>query len=262
LGLQFGEHADVVFERAPLVVVLCQVKFSPVLSLMTAPGIAGFQTALRSDYPKFLEPQQNTSFALGPNSIGVKASAPLWRLADEDERWTVGLSADFVSLETPAYTQIDDFLSRMDRILTVLHRTVRTADATRVGLRKINKIQIEGANTSEFVGVIRPELLGPLAVESFPAPISGESAHLQFQEDDNTLVVRTGLEFQDGVMGFVIDMDYFTERPLPVDGGEPLIGLLRHFSEGMTSFFHWAVEDEYKPNLGPTPRQGDKAANE
>lgn len=262
MGLQFGDHADVVFERAPLTVVLCQVKFSPVLSLMTAPGIAGFQTALRSDYPKFLDPQQNASFEIGPESIGVKASAPLWRLTDSDERWTVGISADFVSLETPNYSQIDEFLSRMDRILTVLYRTVRTADASRVGLRKINKIQVEGANTSGFVGVIRRELLGPLSLETFPAPIGGHASYLQFQDDDNILAVRTGLESQDGMMSFVIDMDYFTERPLPVNGGEPLIGLLRHFSDGMTSFFHWAIEDDYKPTLGPTPRQHGKVVTQ
>jgi hypothetical protein len=54
-------------------------------------------------------------------------------------------------------------------------------------------------------------------------------------------------------------MDYFTERRFGFDDLEPMRDLLQYFSDGITSFFHWAVLDSYKANLGPHPRPGRTA---
>lgn len=255
VGLNFGEHDDVVFDHAPLVTVLCQVRFPPVLSLMTAAGIAGFQTALREEYPTLLPPERSASLELGPQSVGVEASAPVWKLRDASGQWTVGLAVDFISLESPSYTNIDDFLTRFGRVLRVLRRTVRPAESLRVGLRKVNFIQApDPRQTASFLGIVRSELLGPLGVEQFPAPIGGYFSQLEFVDQDNVLVVRYGLQVQQDKPGFMLDMDYFTERPTEVGDAPSLMELLRHFSDGMTSFFHWGLDDRHKPKLGPRSR--------
>lgn len=262
MGLNFGEHDDVVFEHAPLVTVLCQVRFPPVLSLMTAAGVAGFQTALREEYPTLLPPQRSASVELGPQSVGVEASAPVWKLSDAGGQWTVGLAVDFVSLESPNYTNITDFLTRFARVLKVLRRTVRPADSLRVGLRKVNFLEApESQQTTSFLRMVRPELLGPLAVEQFPAPVSGFFSQLQFADQDNLLVVRYGLQVQQERPGFVLDMDYFTERPNEVSDAPGLMQLLRHFSDGMTSFFHWGIDERYKQELAPRPRSEAEATS-
>lgn len=256
MGLSFGDHADVVFKRAPLVSVLCQVTFPPVLSLMTAVGIAGFQTAIRQAYPTLLPAEQATDIALGPQSVGIKQGAPVWKMVDDSRAWTVGISANFVSLETPSYTSIDEFLERMDFVLRALHRTIRPAESTRVGLRKVNMIDAEEyeSTVDRLSAIVKPELLGPLSVETFPAQISGSFAQLEFSENYNQLIVRYGLGTSNDRDGFVLDLDYFTQQPYGVDGGEALIELLRYFSEGITSFFHWAITDSYKARLDPLPR--------
>lgn len=256
MGLNFGKHSDVVFGHAPLVSVLCQIKFSPVLSLMTPVGIAGFQTAIRSQYPTLLPPEQTTDIALGPQSVGIQQSAPLWKMVDPEKKWAVGISADFVSLETPSYSSISEFLERLNFVLRALHRTIRPSDSLRVGLRKVNAIKSGeyGNSTENLSEVIRPELLGPLSVKGFPADISGSFSQLQFVDGYNQLVIRYGLGSSDGEEGFVLDLDYYTEQPYAVDGDAGLRELLLHFSEGMTSFFHWAVEDSYKSRLDPRPR--------
>ncbi|WP_166804420.1 TIGR04255 family protein [Cryobacterium algoritolerans] len=244
------------FEQAPLTLVLCQVRFPPILALLSAAGVTGFQTALRDVYPVFLEPEHSASINLSPGSIGVDAHAPVWKLRDEKQNWTVGIAIDFVSLETDSYTSMEEFLSRFDHVLKALRRTLRPAESLRVGLRKVNVLKSKTANqTFGLVGMVRRELLGPLAVAEFPAPISGAASHLQFQDDDSSLVVRSGLSRDDsGALVFVIDMDYFTERPYEIDGGNSLTMLMTHFSEGATSFFHWAIDDDYKATLKPHPR--------
>lgn len=259
MALDFGEHADVVFERAPLKTVLCQVRFPRVLALLAEAGITGFQAAVRDEYPRLLEVERSASVEMTPEVAKFQASPPVWRFTDEEANWTVGLAVDFVSLETPKYKNIDDFLQRFNRVLTALHRTVRPADSVRVGLRKVNAIAADEGerDTACFARAIRPEMLGPLGVESFPASISGSYSQLQFEEEFHHLAVRYGLQTMDERMNFVLDLDYFTEQPYKVDGGDQLAGLLRYFSDGMTSFFHWAVKDEYKATLGPRPRGQD-----
>jgi uncharacterized protein (TIGR04255 family) len=256
VALDFGQHEDVVFERAPLATVLTQVRFPAVLSLLTQAGVAGFQAALRDEFPIFLPPNRSANIALNQDTLDVRTNAPVWRLADTvNENWTVGLATDFVSLETKAYAGIDSFLSRFGRVLTALHRTIRPADSVRVGLRKINHIQAPEAHaTHSLLGLVRPEMLGPLAVEHFPAPISGDYGHLSFQDDFSTLDVRFGLQSKEDVTHYVLDMDYYTTQPQAVEATEGLLGVLRHFSDGTTSFFHWALEDEYKKSLGPRSR--------
>ncbi|MGK2855389.1 MAG: TIGR04255 family protein [Microbacteriaceae bacterium] len=256
MALDFGAHQDVVFENAPLTSVLCQVRFSPILSLGARAGLAGFQTALRDLYPILLDPQQTTSIQVSPEP-SINVSAPVWRLLDEARVWTVGIAVDFVSLETSRYTSIVEFLGRFDHILSMLHRTLRPADSLRVGLRKVNLIEAPTSEPASLTGIIRQELMGPLRLTDFPAQIVSGNSILHFveSEDASSLVVRYGLGKSDQEkLGFFIDMDYFTERPFGVDGDGALTNCLRHFSEGMTSFFHWAIEDKYKENFGPRPR--------
>lgn len=259
MPLEFCQHQDVVFERAPLIRVLSQIRFPPVLSLLTVAGVTGFQTAIRERYPTMLPVESTTEVTPEPNA---ETQAPVWRFTDEERQWTVGLAVNFVSLETPSYSHIGEFLERFQYILSALHRTVRPADSRRIGLRKVNMFEVAGRDTTALVGVVRRELLGPLGTETFPAPIAGYFSNLMFADEDNALVVRHGLAEDDkgnsgDVTKFVVDLDYFTERPQEVDGTEAVIGLLRHFSDGMTSFFHWAVEDDYKIELGPRDRDLD-----
>jgi hypothetical protein len=78
-------------------------------------------------------------------------------------------------------------------------------------------------------------------------------------DEDCVLAVRSGIATdQDDTLGFVIDLDYFTERPFGVDRGETLMELLRYFSDGMTNFFHWAIVDDFKGTLAPHPRHGSR----
>jgi uncharacterized protein (TIGR04255 family) len=256
VALDFGEHADVVFERAPLATVLTQVKFPPVLSLLAPAGVAGFQAATRSEYPTLLPLQHAASISITPESFGIDPLPPVWRFASEDSQWIVGLATESVSLETTAYVGIDDFLDRFRQVLAALRRTIRPAASTRVGLRKVNYIPApDPHDTHSLVGMIRPEVLGMLAVPSFPAPISAHETNLVFQDDFAAFNVRTSLQTTDaGVTNFILDLDYYTSQPYTTDAADGLLGLLRHFSDGATNFFHWALEDEFKASLGPRPR--------
>ena len=254
MPLDFGEHDDVVFERAPLSLVLCQIRFSPILQLLTPAGVAGFQTGLRADYPNFLGPTRNAHVRMGPEEIDVKASPPVWKLADASHSWIVGVAQDFVSLETSKYTDMGEFLERLGTVVKVTKATLRPSDSVRIGMRKVNEINLPIAGHPEsLVGVVKREMLGPLAVPGFP--VSGAAGQLELVDDDSQLVIRHGLAVRQDAKPerYILDCDFFTERPYRIDRNE-VLQLVGQFSRGITDFFHWAIEPGYKDGLGPRKR--------
>lgn len=254
VALNFGDHPDVRFEHAPLASVLCQLQFAPILSLLSDAGVAGFQEAVRPEYPS-LKPERNARVNFGPNQVGVQQSAPVWRFFSQDEHWRLGLAADFVSLETDAYVTIEDFLGRLSSALEVLERTIRTGDFIRIGLRKINSIERPVERFSDWARYINPSLLGAVGDTTIPDEILFALSDLRFKDDDNTMAVRHGL-FPDKADTYLIDIDYFTERPYGASVDSGVTELLHYFSKGMTSFFHWATTDHLKSELAPVPRSG------
>ena len=134
MALTFSKHEDVVFSRAPLLSVLCQIRFKPVLSLLSDVGVSGFQEALRFRYP-ILEREQNTNVAVSPQQsgpqVGIQQHAPVWRLTGgETNKYRVSIGTDFVSLDTSQYQDFGEF-ERLMFVLNALDRTIHPGEATR-----------------------------------------------------------------------------------------------------------------------------------
>lgn len=255
MGLEFTTHDDVEFARAPLTHVICQVRFSPVLSLLSQAGVAGFQTAVRRWYPR-MEVERNADIKVGPEGFSIDQPAPIWRMLSQDGTWRVGLATEFVSLETPNYVNFDDFLERLSIVLDAVDRTVQPAPSTRVGLRKVNELRLlEGVDdATTWRRFINPTVLGLLQEETLPAALQTQWSETALSDADNQMVIRQGVRAELGLGTYVIDMDMFTERPYEVSGSEDLARLLLHYSDSMTSYFHWTLTDEAKQWLEPKPR--------
>ena len=277
MALKFIDHEDVVFRRAPLISVLCQIRFNPVLSLLSDVGVSGFQEALRGQYPHFTG-EQSTAIAVQPNEgrsqIGVQQSAPIWRLADAENSWHVSLGPDFVALETPRYLKFNDFLDRLMVVLAALDRTVHPGDAVRIGLRKINVLtHPEVDEPKGWQGFLRPELLSLAGIE-LPGPINFSLSTVRVQDGVNHLRVNYGIvpaptfdqvpsrlveAAEEGVSSeeqrqFVLDLDYSSPVPYAIRRDDAMTELLQEFSDGMTSFFHWSIEEPMYRWLEPVPR--------
>lgn len=259
MGLDFGAHEHVVFERAPLQVVLCQIKFAPIYSLLSDAGVAGFQEAIRARYPNSNK-SVDAQFQVAGQQMSVTQSAPTFQFQSEDGSWTVSLSTDFVSLETPAYRHFGDFVSRLDQILVALARTVHPPTAVRIGLRKVNRLTHPGVTeSSHWDDLLKPELLGLVAAKDLPAPVFFSYSEVHFPDEDNVLVVRHGKDQTDHT-AYLIDADYYTERPYSLEDTGPALDLLQHFSDGATSFFHWCLQPDLYEYLSPHPRTEEESS--
>ena len=256
--LSFGEHPDVLFQKAPLESVLCQIRFSPVLALLDRTGVAGFQEALRSTYPE-MDQDIQTTMAVTPQGSSLQAGVPNWRFSDSAGNWRTSIGVDFVALETsdaPGY-RFEEFWNRLAKVLEALDRTVRVVSSRRVGLRKVNVLSHPAvASFKDWSGLLRGELLGLSAAPNMPNTLSSDYSEIHFpDESGGTLSIRHGVEPGD-LTRYRLDLDYWTNRVIRLDRPERIEGLLDGYAKSMTSFFHWCLENRLFEFLEPRPRIG------
>src|SRR5258706_10615035 len=124
-------------ERAPLVLVLTQVRFSPVLSM--GEFVPKIQESLRKGgFPKFLV-QESEQIQLGPE---IKSSTVKhWFFGNPDSTANVVLGADSVAYEVSKYSTFEQFTETLQVVLRLLADVVSVDLAETVGLRYVNYLR-------------------------------------------------------------------------------------------------------------------------
>lgn len=259
--LNLPDVPHIVFKHPPLAMALCQIQFSTVLDVADQSYVAAFHRAIKKEYP-ITTPTEQVTVQLGLD-IRSEIRSRQWRFADPIDTWIVVLAQDFVTLETRAYEDFDDFLARLRRILQALVEHFQPVLTTRIGLRYINEIR---PNDQALSSVIRSELLGPLAVDAFAASASQaiQELRLVFPPSEG-LTVRHGL-FSGGTTVqprpgreaptspfYLLDFDAYQEvqspQTLPVDP-DLLCQHIAQYNQVIRRLFRWSLTEEYTESLG------------
>lgn len=256
--------AEVLLANAPLIRVIAQVRFPVVASIEKRDFIAGFQEAIRRDYP-VLRPEQIPSVVFGPQGVMDERSTAAWRFHAPSTDWRVTLAADFLALETSRYTSREDFLDRFRSVLEALEVNVDPKVVDRLGVRYIDRIT--GADLNDLPVLVRPEVSGILATPLAEHLLHALSENVFVLPDHDGLVrTRWGLQPTGGTVdpgavesidepSWLLDIDAFqsfpeSSRALEV---EPLVERARAFTERIYSIFRWVVTDEFLRRYGGQP---------
>ena len=253
--LSFGAHDDVVFARSPLSLVICQIRFDAITSLLTEVGIVGFQEALRALYPQFNR-EEEAEIGISDTTTSVRRRVPIWRLTDESGVWQTSIAVDFLSLETQNYAEFTDFLNRLGPIVDALDRTVHPSKTRRLGLRFINEFSFsKSKNVTEWSEILRNSLLGLIADRDLANVVTSSRSEIRLADaNGDSLVVRHGVPQEDSSK-YVLDMDYFTTAAYPIEPESDLFTALLGFSRSMTGVFHRYLTERGIEYLEPSPRE-------
>jgi uncharacterized protein (TIGR04255 family) len=127
--------------KNPLVLVLGQVRFSPVRKM--GEYIPGIQEAFRRHHFPIERAGKFQQLTITP--VGVHAvEQERWEYRTKDERWSVTVLQDSVVLQTTAYERFEGFAEKLEAsVRTVLEQTEqdKLGLIERVGLRYIDLIQ-------------------------------------------------------------------------------------------------------------------------
>lgn len=127
--------------KQPLVLVLCQVRFSPVRKM------ADYIPAIQEEFRRHRFPieragkiQQLTITPAGVHAVEQER----WEYRTKDEQWSITVLQDSVVLQTTAYEKFEGFAETLEKaVRTVLEKTEQNQFGLvqRVGLRYIDLVQ-------------------------------------------------------------------------------------------------------------------------
>lgn len=267
-GLAEWLHAEAperrVYERPPLELALCQVRFNTRFGLDDQ-QVGPFQAALEDDYPNAVRQDEVASIQIESGS-GQPSSRQLqhtqWSFGDSSGDWTVTLTHDFVALETRRYEEFGDFLDRLRRVLDALGETIAPRVARRVGLRYIDEIASPRRAWAEII--TRP-LLGVLDLESFRANceqsvqmLSLRSGPARVNLQHGAFPAGTTVEPRPGTPPrsepfYLLDVDVYEAFDPPQTlamNPEVISERVNAYHAIISDLFRWATTDTYRASLG------------
>lgn len=251
----------ILLDPPPLVRVLTQVRFSPVLAIADETFAGQIQQRLIAEYP-LVRSEMEIAVMFAP---GAEAPTPtqtkLWRFHSTDESWRVTLGTGFVALETTDYVGHEDFFGRLERVLTVVADLVRPPQVERTGVRYIQRLT-EPDDLARLAEYLRPEVAGPCTLSDDGALIALCLTQTQATLEDTQVTARWGvLPPNAGIdaavppvetPSWVMDIDVFDERREPFDPAALAARALEH-SRRQYRFFRWAVEPAFLLRFGGDP---------
>ncbi|MGH7755023.1 MAG: TIGR04255 family protein [Vulcanimicrobiaceae bacterium] len=243
----------VLFPTSHLELAVVQVKF-PALARFDEEGyLTALKDALSTQYP-LPTVERAINVLLTPQGVSQSAGPLIYRFSSLDQAWSVTLSADTVSLECRAYSEIRDFAARFCAILEHVRQTLGPRYQLRFGMRYINEFRHPHGTAYEgWVKLdLNPEILALGTRNVLGGTVKQTVSEFQINRSDGSLVVRHG--FLDGTtvapsVGrkaksgpfYLLDLDYFDERARDFDA-RPLDRMIL-YNEFLYRVFRWCVGD-------------------
>jgi uncharacterized protein (TIGR04255 family) len=253
--------AEVALSRSPLVSVIAQVRFPPVMKIESDAGFIGpFQEAIRKDYP-ILRPERQLGVLIGPAGMQPQDAGTVWRFETKDpDAWQVTLAPTFVSLSARRYTRRSDLLARLTVVLHALDSWLSPNICDRIGVRYVDRLT--GDSLTRLNSLVRPEILGIGGDEEALREVDvvhALSDALFRLEDASELRGRwgslpPGATYDPGIepapeRSWVLDLDHYTSKQEDFDLA--IIGeRVAQFCDRIYTFFRWAVTDDFLHEFG------------
>jgi uncharacterized protein (TIGR04255 family) len=226
--------------KQPLILVLCQVRFSPVRKM------ADYLPSIQEEFRRHGFPIERAGKIqqLTITPAGVHATEQeRWDYRTRDETWSVTILQDSVVLQTTAYERFEGFAERLERaVKTVLDKTEQDKFGViqRIGLRYVDLVQPRTGE--DYRTYLRPgfhgvadEVFRPrshrLHVESVGRTAVGD--------DEGTMIVR------------VVQNDQGSDLPPDLVGGAPKHDSRARAGELVTlvDMDHF-IEGKFEPDAG------------
>jgi uncharacterized protein (TIGR04255 family) len=259
--MKLPEYEWVQFRKAPLRLVIGQVRFTIMPRFEQKAFIAGFQEAVRSDYPR-VSREPTVTYQISPTGINPSPGETLWRFSTRDNLWAVVVGESAITLEARRYSSMRNFLERFSRILKVASETLEVTDRLRLGLRCINEIRYPGTESfADWGKLLNPEFVGFEASSLLDGQVDHTLQEIQIERHDGILSIRHGLlngsvvvplaqEQSVGGRFYLIDLDYYDTAEYDLDI-PATIKQMQDYNDVMYRFFRWTLSETLYNYLEP-----------
>jgi len=256
--MPFPKSKRVLFQNNPLVEVVCQVRFPPVLQI-TAEEPAAFQERVRSAYPLY---RRDEGADIPADFRQLVSQLRIPGLTDqtvhvfqtEDQQRFITLGRESLALSDRHYHRWEQFSGELDTALAALAAVYNPAFFTRIGLRYkdvVNKKKL-GLNGARWDSLICKPLVGPLGESAVRDRIAAYTSDAMVKLDEvrgGFLHLRHGLMEEKGKgESFLFDADFFTQERSETADVKPI---LDSFNRLAGNYFRWAITPRLRTALKP-----------
>jgi len=215
-----------ILEKAPLQLVVCQVRFDEAEALNDRKTARRFFDKLGGVdglFPKFSQ-IQTQRVTINPQAL--PGETPMteqqrgWRFSNPEGDRHLALLPGSLTLETTAYRSWDEFAPQLERALNVLTDEVDPAIEQRLGLRFVNLIVLDEVHDAAgWEGYIADDLLAPGGHPVLgPGVVAAQHRVVLDLGDELHCLLNYGLAPDangSGRVGYLLDLDVFRERSAP-----------------------------------------------
>ena len=257
----FPQVDRVIYGKAPLVEVICQVRFPADLRVETEPP-ADFQQRVRDRFPLLTKRNQAVLSALPPEIakafetvIPSSASSTIWQFNTEDGSHTLELAKDNLTLVSRNYRRWEEFHGLFRQPLEAIVELYRPPFFTRVGLRYRDMIQRSklGLGGVKWSTLLKPQVLGELGQPGIEDQTTEVFRNLLLGLPERGAKVRLQhgfAQFEGGnEQSYLIDCDFFVDRT----EASHVADTLGYFNSNAARFFRWCITDRLHQAMDPQP---------
>ena len=257
----FAKFERCLYQRSPLIEVICQLRFPTILSIGAEEPVA-FQEAIRHEFPQFAARQE----AVAPKLVNQGTPNAKWEpqppitnynFITKDGAWKLNLTSSFIALSTLRYTRWEDFAQRLDRAVAAFLQIYQADFFERVGLRYVNAVSKERLKLNDLLwdDLIQSPYLGILGEPDVDEKqVTKCSLDIETPLADNCrLKLHAGPGLlnggkQDPTPRFILDQDLSSLGQITP---EQLPQRLEQLHAYAGSLFHGAITDELHEAMGP-----------
>lgn len=257
--MPFPEVARVIYKKNPLVNVICQYRFPPILKIDSeVPSI--FQEKIRNKFPLYIEKReffQQFAPAEAPNIVNQlltkQSTVKNFEFLSEDSIWKVNLTRTSITLSTSKYEKWESFIENFSFVLNSFIETYSPPFFTRIGLRYIDvfKRSVLELTDSNWSELIKPEFLGLLSSSFAEKIVNFESVYVIKLTDDASIVrmkLSIAKELMNGENCFVIDSDFNnSQKKQPSEASETL----EFLHERASRLIRYIIQDKLHEAMNP-----------
>lgn len=259
--MNLPEFERVIYKRNPLVQVVCQLRFPPILKISHQEPVE-FQDEIRFQYPLF-----ETTKAQVPSGIldvvqqfGLPLQSEIaYSFKSEDKKWSLSITKDFIAITTSSYERYEQFKQRLEEALEVFERIYKPSFYTRLGLRYQDliirsKLGIEDKNWSELIAKhIASELHEPelsLLIQTIVKNLILKTDNGQINLNHGLVTVKEPQDSSDEI-AYLFDADFYTEQK--IEGNGDVWEVLNQFNQSAGRLFRWSITDTLHNAMQPQP---------
>ena len=257
--MHLPESERVIYERNPLVLVACQLRFPPILKISHQQPVE-FQDEIRFKYPLFesTQVQVPSEISQAIQQLGVPILNDLsYSFKSEDQKWQLIITKDFITITTSVYETYEQFQQRFREVVDIFERIYKPSFYSRVGLQYQDliirsKLGLEDKDWSHLITRnIASELYNPDIASSIQLIIK----NLILKTEDSQVNFKHGLvtvkepEKNNDEVAYLLDTDFYTEQK--IDKGENVWNTLEQFNKSAKKFFRWSITDTLHNAMRP-----------